>query len=236
MFSGSGDHGWRHDARRRPTIPASGRVVVGVDLGQMQDFSALTVVQRVRRDDTQEHHVARTLERLPLGTSYPNVADRVNDVMKALQERSEEEREAGGSGFRSDLMIDNTGVGIAFSDLLRERRLRFTPVTIVGGDRAVAREDGVLSVGKGYLISRLQVILQTGRLHLPETPEASLLIGELRDYQVDFTASGALTFNARSGAHDDLLLSLALATLDLPRKPSTAFAFGSANRTNRNHW
>jgi hypothetical protein len=37
------------------------------------------------------------------------------------------------------------------------------------------------------------------------------LVRELQDFRVEFTATGHLTFNARSGKHDDLVLALAIA-------------------------
>ena len=41
--------------------------------------------------------------------------------------------------------------------------------------------------------------------------EAETLIRELQDFRIEFTAAGHLTFNARSGKHDDLVLALAIA-------------------------
>jgi len=37
------------------------------------------------------------------------------------------------------------------------------------------------------------------------------VVHELQDFRMDFTAAGHLTFNARSGKHDDLVLALAIA-------------------------
>ena len=62
------------------------------------------------------------------------------------------------------------------------------------------------------LVSRLQVLLHEGRLKTQrELAEAETLVRELQDFRVDFTAAGHLTFNARSGKHDDLVLALAIA-------------------------
>src|SRR5262249_30609404 len=44
-----------------------------------------------------------------------------------------------------------------------------------------------------------------------ELSEAETLVRELQDFRVEFTAAGHLTFNARSGKHDDLVLALAIA-------------------------
>ena len=52
----------------------------------------------------------------------------------------------------------------------------------------------------------------TGLLKIhKELPEAETLVHELQKFRVEFTATGHLTFNARSGKHDDLVLALAIA-------------------------
>jgi len=68
------------------------------------------------------------------------------------------------------------------------------------------------SVPKLTLVSGLQALLHEGRLKiLRELAEAETLVRELQDFRVEFTAAGHLTFNARSGKHDDLVLALAIA-------------------------
>ena len=37
------------------------------------------------------------------------------------------------------------------------------------------------------------------------------MVRELQDFRVEYSAAGHLTFNARSGKHDDLVLTLAIA-------------------------
>ena len=48
-------------------------------------------------------------------------------------------------------------------------------------------------------------------------PDAAVLARELQDFRVRFTEAGNATFNAREGAHDDLVLALALAVFGLSR-------------------
>jgi hypothetical protein len=62
------------------------------------------------------------------------------------------------------------------------------------------------------LVSRLQALLHQGQLKIRRSlPEAGILVRELQDFRVEYTASGHLTFNARQGRHDDLVLALAIA-------------------------
>jgi hypothetical protein len=60
------------------------------------------------------------------------------------------------------------------------------------------------------LVSRLQMLLQIRRLHLPVTSEAIALTRELQDYQIKVSERGHASFNARQGAHDDLVIALGL--------------------------
>jgi hypothetical protein len=62
------------------------------------------------------------------------------------------------------------------------------------------------------LVSALQALLHEGRLHIQkELPEAAELVRELQDFRVKYTEGGHLTFSAREGRHDDLVLALAIA-------------------------
>jgi hypothetical protein len=67
--------------------------------------------------------------------------------------------------------------------------------------------------GRDEILQRaLEALLHEGRLKIhKDLAEAETLVGELQDFRCEFTAAGALTLNARSGRHDDLLLALAIA-------------------------
>lgn len=202
------------------------RVTVGVDLGKMADYTAIVIGERHRVEgDREEHHTIRSIERLPLGTPYPAVADRVTEIMGNLNALTRKLEAEDAPGFGVQLVVDAGGVGVAVVDLFRERKLKPVPVTIVAGSDVHTREDGSLTVGKGHLITTLDVLLQTGRLHLPETDEADILESELMDYEREFTQAGNVTFNARSGKHDDVVLACALAVaIDLPQPAPAHYA------------
>jgi len=138
------------------------------------------------------------LERVPLGTPYPGIVAHVGRLLKKLPGDPE-------------LVIDFTGVGRPIFDMFVYSRIYPTGVVITGGNTET--RDGVTcSVPKLTLVSRLQALLHEGRLKiLRELDEAETLVRELQDFRVEFTAAGHLTFNARSGKHDDLVLALAIA-------------------------
>ncbi len=121
---------------RRRHIRNDANYFVGVDLGQCRDFTAIAVVERAELAGEWSavtfacvKRVAlrlRFLERVELGTPYPDVVERVAKVTRS--------RELAG---RCQLVVDGTGVGRPVVDLLRTGRLGCTvmPVTITAGQR-----------------------------------------------------------------------------------------------------
>ena len=138
------------------------------------------------------------LERVPLGTPYPGIVARVGRLLGRLPAGTE-------------LVIDLTGVGRPIFDMFTYAGISPLGVSITAG-AAETRDGAVCSVPKLTLVSRLQALLHEGRLKIQkQLPEAETLVRELQDFRVEFTAAGHLTFNARSGKHDDLVLALAIA-------------------------
>ena len=179
-----------------------------------------------QRPETELFYEARHLERLPLGTDYPMVADRVATVARGVVARFEAagQRPHG----RVEVRLDATGVGAPVVDIVRQA-LKQTPVAVVAatfthGDRLV-RDGGGLRIGKAYLVSRLQALLQTDRLALPPAhPEAPALMRELLDYEIRVDQDANDRYGAfKVGAHDDLVTALGLAVFKDPR-PWTAHA------------
>lgn len=95
-------------------------------------------------------------------------------------------------------------------DLIRERGLHPRVALFTGSDTRTNHPGRVVHIGKSWMVSRLQVLLQAKRLRLPMGGETELLIKELQDYEVSISQSGHASFNARSGAHDDLVIALGL--------------------------
>ena len=138
------------------------------------------------------------LERVPLGTPYPGIVAHVGRLLAKLPGNPE-------------LVIDFTGVGRPVFDMFVYSGISPTGVLITGGT-AETRDGMTCSVPKLTLVSRLQALLHEGRLKiLRALDEAETLVRELQDFRVEFTAAGHLTFSARSGKHDDLVLALAIA-------------------------
>ncbi len=183
--------------------------VVGADLGQAHDPSAIAVVERVAAADPATGaarppvFAVRHLERVPLGTPYPQVAAR----LVALFERSPL---SGGT-----LVVDETGVGRPVVDLLRTLPLRamLRPLTITSGSRARLEPSGRWRVPKRMLVGHVRALLGAGRLKVADgLPLAGALVRELGDFRVTITARANETFGSGTrGGHDDLVLAVALA-------------------------
>ena len=87
------------------------------------------------------------------------------------------------------------------------------------GDRLTEnRQAHTVSLGKALLVSRLQVLLQSRRVHLPRTMEARVLAQELLDYEIPVSEQANDTYGAfRVGSHDDQVTALGLAALAAER-------------------
>jgi len=92
-------------------------------------------------------------------------------------------------------------------------RAKLQPITITAGHKSSPGEMGGWLVPKRELVSTLQVLLQSRRIKLaPGLPATKMLVRELLDFKVKITPAANETFGAwREGAHDDLVLAIAIA-------------------------
>jgi len=213
-------------------------VYIGIDIGQKIDPTAIAVVEAVdRAADTWE---TRWLERLPLGTPYPEVARRLAQIAEDVREiLATRPLRLPGRPFVSGrelaildadrampsltIFADATGVGQPIVDMLRVANVRCTPVYFTHGDRRVKNGDSI-SLGKGYLASRLKALLQDHRLSLPDTAEARQLATELLDYEIRVDENANDKYGAfKVGTHDDLVTALGLAVQVKPRSAGATF-------------
>ncbi|MDA8021195.1 MAG: hypothetical protein MPN21_27475 [Thermoanaerobaculia bacterium] len=194
----------------------SDRVLMGLDVGQKRSPTALCVAQSDDRGGqrrTVYHYSVRHLERLALGTSYPEVAERVAQVARALRRKT---------GQGAQLYVNATGLGQPLVDLLCDEASdlrQILPVYFNHGDQRTL-EGGSLRLGKAYLVSRLQMLLQSRRLHLPRTNESEQLATELLEYEIEIEPDANDRYGAfRVGTRDDLVTALGLAVHHDPIGP-----------------
>jgi hypothetical protein len=215
-------------------------VLVGVDIGQLHDPTALCVAECIAQAtgqyrevkrvpahidkrgrfvpalDAEEvyrtHYYIRHIRRLPIGTSYPEVSRIIGEVLANPLF----------AGRFVGCAMDVTGVGRPVYDelclvearLRREaRHVQVVPITFAHGD---TYNTATGRLGKAFLVSRLQALLQGQRIHAPDTPEVRATVDELKVYEIKVTQDGKDTYGAEVGAHDDLATALGLACLHDP--------------------
>ncbi|MBP1844467.1 hypothetical protein J2046_002726 [Rhizobium petrolearium] len=213
---------------RRIPAQASDRFVMGVDLGQSNDPTAISVIHhsvtplddwelnrsiRETRQKVKEHFDVRHLERVPLGTPYPQIVQRVADLLGRPPLRD-----------GCDLVVDETGVGRAVSDIFETAGMRPQRVAITAGSEITNPDNRRWHVPKGLLISTVDAMLHVGELRFAANlTDAGALAEELKDFRRKVSEAGRATYNARTGKHDDLILSIAIA-LWWARRPPVRFA------------
>src|SRR6185312_4085667 len=176
---------------------------IGVDLGKLQDHSALGVIERPERLEENQWRIynalaplpmvlhVRQIERVPLGTPYPRVVEKIWGMARS--------RAMAG---QCVVVVDATGVGTPVIDMLRAADLgcELTAVTITGGERPRSGS-GRVSVPKKDLIASLQLSLEKRELKIARgMSEVRTLVRELMDVGT-----------GRPREHDDLVMALALA-------------------------
>jgi hypothetical protein len=192
----------------------------GLDLEQSADHTALAVLQKVPTYDKQtgEHGAElhlRHLERYPLKTPYTDIADQVKSLLTG--DPFTTPVLSGGRLAKpiTELIVDKTGVGVAVTDLLKERRLGFIAVTITGLGQKVNRHGTKeYSVPKQDLISALEVPFHKGTLKVAKGLEGW---PKLREELLNFRRkqnkrTAHISYEHwRESEHDDLVLAAALA-------------------------
>jgi hypothetical protein len=220
-------------------LPRQTRWVVGVDLGQSSDPTAIAVLEHVKGvldpNSEIERHTGtgqlpqtpaertyvRHLQRLPLGLSYPAQCQIVKDLMARPPLNGD------GRTPPATLVIDNSGVGRAVSDVFSEAGLRHQAVTITAGSEVASAGLDRWHVSKTHLISTVDAMLHTGTLRFAAAlTEAGAMREELKDFRRKLSDAGRATYAARTGAHDDLVLAVAIACWWISRPPPATAAFG----------
>jgi hypothetical protein len=154
----------------------------GLDLGQRRDYSALAVVEKIEQRRAfggagLALMAVRYAERMPLGTPYPKVVERVREIVRSDELRGD-----------CALAVDATGVGAPVIDMLRAARLgcEIAPVTITGGERS----SGYETVAKRDLMAELLVLLENRRLKIGKLREGLRLRRELGDVRMRANRGG----------------------------------------------
>ena len=206
-------------------------VYVGLDIGQMQDYTACVLLHHVRlidyeptiiRDPSQappldskpakpasvpiDEYRVRYAERLPLGTSYVDVIRHVATLLNAIKPLG-----------KATLVLDATGVGRPIVDMFNAAGLGLKPIAVqVHGGSATNYDKGTWHVPKRDLVSSAKRLLGEKSLRIAEgLQHGETLTTELQNYRVAINiATGHDSYDAwrHEGSHDDLVFALCLTT------------------------
>lgn len=183
---------------------------IGVDFGQSVDFTAIAVLEReecgVRpwMEPDFKGLSVRWLERMPLGTPFPDVVRRIEEIVAKLE-------------WNCSAAVDATGLGAPVVDMLRNARLGcdLSPVVITAGDRP-RQERGRWYVPRRDLIGVIQMLLECEQLRIAkDLRECPTLVRELV----------SMRLKGDSREHDDLVFAVALACW-LAERPLNGFGRG----------
>lgn len=187
---------------------------IGVDLGKMQDFTAIVINEQVdtfkdrlfsqvgwqpNKQTIIKYYKTRHLERMK-DVTYTTIEDRIEHIMQNPMLWKE-----------VDLVMDVTGVGMGPFDEMVKRGLEPTGIQITSGHQVSMAADGVYNVPKRELVMAGIRIMEQKRIQVVAPEWTDVLKQELRDFRVKLTMTGHQRFEHRDGANDDILLAWLMA-------------------------
>jgi hypothetical protein len=176
------------------------RYFCGLDLGQLADYSALSIIERIE-DREFYRYECRHIERFPLGLPYPRIVEHVRDLLARTP-----------LARNCQLVIDNSGVGVAVADMFSEAGIPYIGITITGGVGWHRESWRRWHVSKSLLVSTIQKFLSSEALGISrQLPAAALLRSELQNFRVKVSKAANEIYESREGEHDDITCSLAVA-------------------------
>lgn len=179
--------------------------LAGLDLGKSNDFSALSITEKVitrYQGKVMSRIGVNHLERWSLGTSYVDIAERVANYFEDPRLK-----------IRGKLIVDKTGVGQPVMDILKKFGLKSIGITITSGFEVHEDDLGGFNVPKRDLVSALVLMYQA---NLIKVSSALSLLGvfntQLEHFRVKQNRrTGNEIFEADSDlVHDDVVISVAL--------------------------
>ncbi len=180
---------------------------IGVDLGQSKDYTAITIMEQNYHYKSIHTKIPiyniRHLERIALGTSYPKIVYRLEVLLQKPEIYHAQKV----------MLIDQTGVGQAVVDMMRQSDIKNVIGINITGGSSVNEIEGGFNVPKKELVAALQILIQSERIKIAKELEfADILKQEILNFRVKLDErTGHESFEAwRADEHDDLVLSTAI--------------------------
>src|SRR5271166_1339587 len=195
--------------------------VVAVDLGNLHDSTAITVLEVSEAQEIEYHstpfqpvpaeirrkqelsYLVRLMHRPRIGTGYPVIIDQIKAIIEDL------------TAMRKPpvLIVDATGLGAPVVQRMRELGMKPTGLTITAGQNATLTGQD-WTAPKGLIVGELRLAMHRKLLKVAQGFAArETLAAELAAFTAKLSPSGRATFEAAGAEHDDTVLSLGLAII-----------------------
>lgn len=168
--------------------------MVSLDPAQLNDFSALSVIEYSSDGIYRLLSLARK-QRLPY-TEIVSWSKKVYFNPKFPNAK---------------FILDVGGVGRAICDMLTAEGLKTINIQLTGGDTET-RDGNTYNVSKSHVVGKLLQKWDEGKALIPfKAPILPIFSKELRAFRGQMSSQGRARFEAEQGEHDDTIMSVAQA-------------------------
>ncbi len=195
--------------------PAKSRVTgyqrywIGADLGQANDFSAISVIRDTCLPTVINNRVQLGVRKRVVvyadqfrGVSYVDVVDHLIRLKNAQP-----------FGGKSQLVIDGTSIGRVVSDMLQAENVPHTAIQMTAGQNW-SRKGRYVNASKTLMIENTAVLFAAGELTFAhDLPLRKEIEQDLASFSLTTTAAGnqVITQSRNASGHGDLGISLIVA-------------------------
>lgn len=193
-------------------VPGYRRYLVGLDIAQAQDRTAYSIILDERipfYDENGRQELGKRRREIVAAAQLPQMS--YSDLAIVTRNLMMDPSIAG----RAYLVVDSSGVGRAFCDILNTKSVQHTRVTMTSGENeseTVERGQTFNNVGRNRLLSALNSAIHTGDLTIGNFPARDLMRQELESFEASVGSTGRIKIEGgTSFGHGDLVVSAALA-------------------------
>jgi hypothetical protein len=191
-------------------------IVIGIDLGKMNDYSAVACIERVQKYKSWPHekeHLGEpyyrlmVLERFPLNTDWVKQAYFAQAIYEEIKARWSEKK------ITPDIIIDAAGVGAPMLDMFK----RLIPAAMgcyFTSGHQVNKENGIYYVPKQQVVATTQIVSQARRIKFGQNiPDKEALKNEMLNFSYKINQeTGYVSFeHGKDSQKDDQVLAIAIA-------------------------
>jgi hypothetical protein len=193
--------------RKLPEAKHDRDFIIGVSIGLAQDITAIAILERIEELTgeakngkwlTAVRYAVPYLERLPPGTGYVEIAERLKELIADLPSHG-----------RLRMLVDRTVCHRPPIDYMRKEGLTVVPVTVMQSGDARGGSWFGWSVSKREMVSILQLAFLSDRLKIRDMPEADELTEELQNFRYKAPSNVTIDMEAwRETPGDDLVFAM----------------------------